>query len=213
MKELQQIVNDKIQSMISEGVIQEAIESNIESAVTKAIAKQFECYGALTKQLEEALKDGLQINTKDIPFETYNQQMLVAVKQKMGAVFASEASVKFMEDMDKLLAPAPKEMSINELVEAIAESWKTDEPWNTDELDENATVELAEWEYGRDSYHLKMWKQKEYSPSFSSRTNDPDLDLFISDNKIRISHKQNYNPTFFLSMKRLFSNFMQLEPG
>jgi hypothetical protein len=42
-----------------------------------------------------------------------------------------------------------------------------------------------------------MWKQKESYSSYSSRSNTADLQLYISNNKIRISHKSAYNPTCF----------------
>ncbi|AMO58145.1 hypothetical protein GZ77_20640 [Endozoicomonas montiporae] len=197
MKELQQIINNKIEDMIANGDIKVVIENNIQKAVNEAISNQFRSYGSLTKQLEKELEEGLQISLKDISFETYNQQMLVAVKQKMGAVFASEASSKFMTEMDELLKPAPKEISINELVEVIAESWKTDEPWNSDDLDDRASVELVDHDWSHNSYTLKMWKKKEPSSLYSSRSKISDLDLFISDGKIRISHRHSYNPTCF----------------
>lgn len=198
MKELQEIINNKVQQMVNENVIQEAIEKNIEKAIQEAIAQQFASYGNLTKQIKKGLEEGLQINLNDLPFETYNQQMLVAVKQKVGFMFAHEASTKFMEEMDKVLAPAPKEISINELVETVAESWKTDEPWDAIDLDDDATVELEQHSWGSgDSFTLKMWKQKASSSLYSSVTNRPDLEVFISSGNIRISHNQSYNPTCF----------------
>lgn len=198
MEAIQQIINDKVADMVSGGAIQEAVEKGIEQAVNKAINEQFSSYGGLTKQLEKILKEGLKINTSDLPFETYNEQMLVAVKSKIGVMFKSEAAAKFMSELDKTLAPAPAEMPINELVESIAASWKTDEPWEADDLDECATVELKEtdWSSG-DSYGLHLWKQKESLSSYSSRSNQADINLFISDGVIRISHKARYNPTCF----------------
>jgi hypothetical protein len=196
MKEIQEIVNRQIQSMIEDGSIQKAIETNIEKAVNSAINSQFQSYGSLTKQIEAGLEEGLQINMKDMPFEVYNQQMLVAVKGKLGNLFKAEASGKFMAEMDKLLAPAPKELSITQLVEQIAGFWKTDEPWDADNLDDHATAELEESGHTSNiqSYSLKMWKQKEshFSP------NQPDIHLYLfADRGIRINHKLDYNPTCF----------------
>ena len=201
MIELQQIVDQKIKAMTEDGTMAKRIEDGIESAINSAIESQFQRYGDITKQLENAISDGLRIKTDDIPFECYNQQMLVAVKQKLGNLFASEASSKFMAEMDKLLAPAPKEMTIVELVNTIAATWKDN---GDDELDEYATVELEEKDGClRDTFSLKMWKQKETGSRWSmtsSRT--ADADIFLSDSKdgshaIRINHKMGYNPTCF----------------
>jgi len=196
MEAIQQIVNNKIADMVSGGAIQEAVEKGIEQAVNKAIDQQFSHYGGLTKQLEKILEDGLKINSKDLPFEVYNQQMLVAVKSKINGMFQGEAASKFMTELDKTLAPVPAEMPINELVEVIAAEWKTEEPWDASDLDDYASVELEKHDYPLNgSYSLKMWKQKESSSSYSSRLNSADLHLYISDNEIRISHKSAYNPT------------------
>ena len=197
MQQIQEIVNLKIQSMIDENIIQKTIEDNVEKAISEAISTQFRSYGSITKQIEEAIEQGLKINVTDMPFEVYNQQMLVAVKTKLGNLFAADASNKFMAEIEKTLSPTPSEMSAKELVESIAAFWKTDEPWNASELDDYATVELIESENGRDSHTLKMWKQKESGRSYSSHTNRPELQLYIIDGKIRISHNQSYNPTCF----------------
>ena len=124
--------------------------------------------------------------------------MLVAVKQKVGAMFANEASAKFMQEIDRVLKPVPKEMSIKELIETVVILWKSDSAWNFDELDEQATVELEKDDrFGLNSYTLKMWKQKDGSSSFRSRKGSEDLNLFIVNGKIKISHTQSYNPTCF----------------
>lgn len=194
MQEIQKIVNDKVQSMVDDGSIQGAIEDGVSKAITKAISSQFESYGSITKQIEDAMKDGLAINVKDLPFESYNEQMLVAVKARIGALFQGTASDKFMTEMDKLLAPAPQEIPIKEFVETVAGFWKTDEPWDAGDLDDYATVEIEETDYG--SVSLQMWKQK--VSSYGSRANIADLRLYISkEGAIRINHGHGYNPTCF----------------
>ncbi|HEY0842432.1 hypothetical protein [Methylotenera sp.] len=197
MQEIQAIVNKKVNEMIEDGSIVNSINENIQKAITSAIESQFKSYGSITKQIEDALKDGLQINTQELPFETYNQQMLVAVKAKLGNMFHGLAAERFLSEIDKTLAPVPKELSIKDLVETVVKSWKTDEPWDADDLDQYATVEIRKFEHSDKSHTLKMWKQKEVCHSISHRTNSPDLELFFINGVIRISHKQTYNPTCF----------------
>lgn len=195
MQELQDIVNAKLKSMNQEGVIQNYIEEGVQASVKKAINSEFESYGSITKQIEKAIKEGLELNVKDLSFESYNQQMLVAVKQKLGDFFKSEASTKFMEEIDKTLTPAPADISISELAEKVVSYWKSEEPWDDDDVDECATVEISEKSWSTTSHNFKMWKKVE--SSYSSSRNQPDLELFISDGKLMISHKQSYNPTCF----------------
>lgn len=197
MTDIQQIANDKIHSMIAENTISKMIEDNVQSAIEKAIAAQFQSYGSITKQIEKAIEDGLSLNIKDLPFEIYNQQILVAIKGKLGNFFAESATNKFMEEIDKTLAPAPQEMSINDFVETIVSMWKTDDYHDNDELDEFATVKLEEphWSSNKTCYSLEIWKQKE--SNYSHRLNDADINIFINNGKVRINHNHSYNPTYF----------------
>ena len=200
MKEIQEIVNNKVESLVNDGVIAGLIEDSVQKAITKALETQFESWGTITKQIDKALEDALKIDMSQLPIETYNEQMAVAVKSRLNEFFKGAASNKFMESIDKVLEPAPKEMDINDFIETIVGHWKTDEPGDADDLDDYATVEFEDKERGSmKCCTLKMWKQKEYKPylSGSVRENSPDLQLYIIDGEIRISHRQSYNPTCF----------------
>jgi len=198
MREMQEIINNKIEAMSAEGVIQQTIEKAVEEAVKEAITANFKSYGSITKQIEKAIEEGLVLNIKDLPFETYNEQMLVAVKSRLGALFQGAASERFMSEMDKVLAPAPKEISINDFVGTIASFWKTDEPWDASHLDDYATVAIDIEGLGAgETVSLKMWKQKESESFRSSVANRPDMQLYIIHGKLRITHGHRYNPTCF----------------
>ena len=195
MKSIQDVVNNKVKTMIEDGTLEKSIETGIENAIKSAIDNQFKSFGNITKAIETCLDEGLKINTKELPFETYNQQMLVAIKTKLGNLFASEASDKFMQEMDKILAPAPKEMPFNEFIETIVGFWKTDEPWDASDLDEYASIELTCKNSGSMvSHSLDMWEQKE--SSFGSK-HQPTLHVYIINGQIRINHGHGYNPTCF----------------
>ncbi len=197
MLDIQAVVDTKLQKMLADGSIADQVQAGIAKAVNSALDDQFGYHGAVNKALKEAMKEGLKLNTKDLPFQSYNEQMLVAIKQKMGNMFAGQASERFLAEIEKTLAPAPSEMSINELVELVVADWKTDEPWDASDLDDYATVEFEENDGCMSgTYKLQMWKQRE-SGGYSSRTNRADLHLHISGDTIRISHNQSYNPTCF----------------
>lgn len=210
MQDLHKIINDKVQAMVDDKVIQTAVEDGISKAIKTAIAKQFEYFGGITTQIEKALKEGLQVDLKDLPFETYNEQMLVLIKSKLGNMFQGKAAEKFLSEMDKILAPVPKEMPIHEFVETVVGSWKTDEPWDASDLDEYATVEVEPYRNGDkpNDITLKFWKQLErdtysYSATSKKERNRPTMRLFILDGKIRINHDHEYNPTCFSETEAL----------
>ena len=74
--------------------------------------------------------------------------------------------------------------------------WKTDEPWDADDLDEYMTVEIEEWKHSsndKSDLDIKLWKKKE--ENFGR--NSADVALFLLENKLRISRKNRFNPTCF----------------
>lgn len=197
MQELQKIVNDKVVAMTEDGSIQKTIECAIEKTITESIQQELVSYGSIAKQIKEGIENGLKIDLHDVPFETYSQQMGVAVKTRLGNLFAEDASSKFIQEIDELLKPAPKEMPIKDFVEQVVEFWRTDDPCNCGDMQESAEVELLKDEK-YDWYGLTFWKDRgKYSRSNNSSMGS-DLHLMVnSDGKIRINHGQSYNPTCF----------------
>lgn len=188
MKELQQIMNAKILQMADEGVIQKAIESKVEAAINSAIDDQFRGYGNMARQIEKLLDDKLKIDASKFDIPTYNEVMSKAISQKINNYFEEKAASRIMEKMDKLFSPLPETMTLVEFVNTICSHWKTEEPWDADDLDNYATVELESRSDG--SYSLSMWKQK--SSNYTSCSED--VSLYISDDgEIRLRHL--WNPT------------------
>jgi hypothetical protein len=194
LKSIEEIVNARVATMVSDGSIEESINKGVEKAIGSAIKSQFESYGNITEQIKKSIDGGLKVNTSVIPFESYNKQMMVLIKERLGNMFKGLAAEKFMEEVEKILDPAPKEIKIEDFVETIAKFWKTDEPWDADDLDDYATVEIETNDYGGIS--LNMWKQKE-SSGYSSRSNSADLQLYINKGELRINHSHSFNPTCF----------------
>lgn len=192
MDAIRDAVSSKIQSMIDDGSLQKKIEDGVEKAINHAIDEQFQKYGPIVRDLEQQLKEKLQLDFSALPFDTYNKQMAVALKQRFGQFFHAEAAARFFAEIDEVLAPAPAEVDINDFVETIVGFWKSDDPFYYDQLDDNATVEISD--RGRHSKTLKMWKKKEAGGYHTSR-NSADIELFIMNNKITVSHNQRFNPT------------------
>ncbi|MFT6586052.1 MAG: hypothetical protein ACJAUY_000633 [Cognaticolwellia sp.] len=193
MKELQEIMNAKVLEMANAGTIQKSIEDKVEAAIQSAINDQFKSYGDVTKQIGELLTKKLKIDAKNFDIPTYNEVLSKAVNQKVNEFFETKAASRMMQTMDKLFAPLPEEMTLKTFVETICNHWKTDEPWDADDIDDYATVEFEKSDYS--GYNLKMWKQKESSGLYSSsRTNSEDIHLYISEKgEIRLRHT--WNPT------------------
>jgi len=197
MKEINEIVNNHISSLQSEGILQKAIEEGVGKAVMKAIEEQFNSWGGITKQLETIFKEKLLIDASNLDLPTYNHVMGQAVKMRIEKHLTEEAGARMMASIEELLTPMPAEMKTHDFIEKICEYWKSDDPCSCyDDLDESATVEVTESSGAlRNTYNLKIWKQRKDDSYLSgSRDKRPDVDLYISGKgEIRISHA--FNPT------------------
>lgn len=190
MKTIEDVAGKAVKEMIASGKVEELIKLNIEKSISSAISSQFQSYGDLTKTIETAMKEGLKIDTSEIPFDSYNAQMLVAIKERLGSMFAGNAYEHFLSQIDDLLGTPPKEIECGDFLEKIAEFWKTDEPWDSD-MDYRMNVEITKYDNcgkGDNDWNIKL--------STGERFGD-DLHLFILGGKIRINHSQSFNPTCF----------------
>jgi len=191
MKTIQEVVNEKVAEIVESGTIEKMISDGVEKAVKSAVSSQFEQYGSVTKKLGEVVKKGLALDIEDIPMEVYNEQMLVAIKDRIGKAFAGSAHKKVMEDLDELLAPAPQEISIVDFVDEICRLYAT-HAHNYEDLSDNAIVEFEQCTIagGKD---LKIWTEGKETSYRSDKRED--INLYISNGKIRINHNHYYNPT------------------
>ena len=191
MNSIQEVVNAKVQEMIDGGEIEKKIQESIQSSIESAIESQFKSYGNITKQIEKVFEEGLKIDAKYVQFDTYNQVMLSAIKTKLNEYFAAESSAKFMDQLDEMFQPAPKEMDIHDFVESIASKWKEDNETYYD-WENYAHAELTQGERPVNGYNLKMYVE---STGFRS-SKEKELHLYIrEDGQIRISRRMKYNPT------------------
>jgi DNA mismatch repair ATPase MutS len=194
MERIQDIVNAKVRQMVDGGIIKQAIEDGVEKAVCSAVADQFKSYGDIAKTVKAAIKEGLRFDKNEVPFETYNQQMLVAIKQRLGIAFADAAAGKFLEEIDNILEPAPREITLKNFAEKMAELWKESLSYY-DKYHDDLVVNF------KDEDSLSE-KNSLCSIKFTATTghrfdNNDEIKLFLIDGKIRINHKHKYNPTCF----------------
>lgn len=198
MEVIQKAVNAKVNEMVESGEIAKLVEAKVESTISGAISEQFSYGGNLKKQIDNAVEQGLKFDLTAIDFDSYNQQMLSAIKVRLGNMFHGQAYEHFISQIDELLQPAPEEISMDDLLLKIASFWRTDDPFYDDELDSEMTVEIGANEYSSfKSWSINIWKKKEDIGSYRSIANESDIRLHIIDEELRISHRQRYNPTCF----------------
>lgn len=178
MKEIQEIVNAQIKSMSESGELQKQVEEGVKSAVNKAIERQFESYGNITKKLENAFEENLLLDNNSLDIPSLNAVMTEVVNSNINKFYKGQAAEKLHNLMQEKLSPLPNEMTLVDLINMICQEWLVDSYEEFDRVDDYATVEQEEKYCGMISF--KIWKKKESS---YGGANQPDLHLTFRSNR------------------------------
>ena len=192
MQEIQDIVNARVLAMAESGEIQNSIEEGVKTAINKAIEKQFESWGNITKQIEECLNEKLKIDLSTIDIPCYNETMAKVVNQTINKFMLGQAAEKLMQGVEEKLSPLPSEMTIADFVNKIIEFWRTDDCNDLEDLDDYATVEFEVGSTIKGSHSLKIWKKRKEG-LHNDRNVSEEIHLHINDGKVRLRH--GWNPT------------------
>jgi len=174
MQELNTVVTSVMQNMIDSGKVEEMITAKMEKAVESVFDNMFRAYGDFGKGLEEGISSAVNIDFSTLKIPEYNLMIVQVLERLTCEHMEKEAEKAFVERLNKMLEPAPKEITTQGLIDLYLEHWRDEE--DPRDLPEYATVEIEPWEYDFRNKNLKMWKQKDESRYSSS---DVDLNLFI----------------------------------
>ena len=144
MKEIQDIVNAQVKLMSESGEIQKQVEEGVKKAINSAIDRQFESYGNITKQLENAFKENLLIDNHRLDIPSLNAVMTEVVNKNINEFYKGQAADKLHALMKEKLEPLPNEMTVVEFVNMICKEWFVDEYDSRDDVDDYATVEVKD---------------------------------------------------------------------
>lgn len=177
----------------------EAMQAHVENAINEAVKSMFS-YGELRDVIRDGLKEKVRIDLDQIEFTHVNQVVTDLVKKKLHGAFNGPMLEKLSSELDDMFQPAPKEITVQGLVDI----WKEDlaDECGCDNV-ENILVEIERSSYDRDrsSGTLKIWNggkktEKRYYGSGDDRKIDPDLHIYISGggrkeegSKIRLIHE------------------------
>ncbi len=190
MQELQEKINGIIADYFGDGAFDEALEKAVTGCLEKVIQEQFKSYGGIAKKVEEELEKAINLDFSQMELPSYNQFIFDMIKTKFVGVLEAQAGETFVKDLEQWLTPAPKSITVQELVNIYKEGkFEAHEV-----MGEQITVEVREWEYSKGWHNIKIWDTDGKSSTGSSyssttRKHTPDVHLFVDGNKkIRIMH-------------------------
>lgn len=190
MQELEQHIHKVVQETMASGIVEAQIKELTEKAVIEAFNGLFRSYGKINKQIEKGLEDAINIDFGQVEIPEYNLMIMQIVESVTLKHLKEQASTTLVKNLEQMLSPAPKEITVQELLNHFLEEWRED-PYD---CDDRVTVEISKG--STDWYDLKIWKKKK--PSYSGGGDrSPDISLYVSDEGvIRIIRGEDFRANF-----------------
>ncbi|EJG0880642.1 hypothetical protein [Vibrio parahaemolyticus] len=188
MKELQEIVSNKVNDMVSNGVIEKAIEDAVDKCITKVLEDQFRSYGEFSKQMENIIQSKLRIDPDSISIPTYEDQMAKVMNNTLNKFMTSEAMTRFEKMAADKFGVLPTEMPVADFINNIVEYWRDGDDFDKQDMAQEAEVQIEASPYGKSSFALKINSGK-VTPRYSSYARaGEEVELYVIDGKIRCNH-------------------------
>ena len=190
------VVNDQMKALVDSGTVEAMVKESLTTCIKSAIDEQFCRYSSpIKKQIEELLKESVKIDISQADLAEHMSFVSDYTLNKLKSLIGDSAREKYEQEVNKILAPLPQSMTMNDFVELIITELNNDD--FKDDWGDYFDIELEKEcrSYG-DSYSLKI-----SIPSDSSYRSSPEKEfhIYIAENggdyKVRISHRMNYNPT------------------
>jgi hypothetical protein len=154
MTDITAAVATALGKIVDSGKIEAAIEKQIEGTIEELIHNQLRPYSDFGKQLEQQLKAALDIKLDGLGVGGYNAIVLDIINRKLGPMIEQMGGKDIERQLSKLLAPAPAEKKLSELIEDFKEYLRT------------SALRHAEQQARADSIAVHIEKQGSYRPNW-----------------------------------------------
>ncbi|MGR5294776.1 hypothetical protein ACPV5U_08720 [Vibrio mediterranei] len=135
MKELQQIVNEQINTMITAGVIEEMIEARLTKAVSESIDNSMRTYGDFGKVLQGKIDESLNNAISNVTLPEYNKFIGDVVSESYAKVLNDTCKKQLVELVHEQIEMPKETMTMEELLDEVARYWRGDADYYTESID------------------------------------------------------------------------------
>ena len=150
VKELQQIANEKLGAIISEGVLDQMIEDQLNKTVKDIIGSAMRSHSDYGKALSEKIEGALVTSLKKVTLPEYGKFMQEAVLEVVTDQLNEQGKANVIASLDKFFEPVAQEITFEDMCKKIKEYWGDDCIINHHEK-----IQI-EWEGGDGAYYLKV---------------------------------------------------------
>jgi hypothetical protein len=115
MNELKTAIAVAFDKVVESGAIEQAIEKQLTETISGVIREQLRSYSDIGKAIEAQVKASLNIGTMELP--SYADLIGKIVRRQVEAGMQNEATRHLEKNIAELLAPAPAEITLEQLIE------------------------------------------------------------------------------------------------
>lgn len=124
MKELQQIVNEQINTMITNGSIEKMIATKLNETIKECVNDAMRSYGDFGKTIKAKIEDAINADLNNVTIPEYNTLIAQLVLESYTEAMNEQGKAHMKELLDTHLAPVPKEITAQQLLNEIQKHWE-----------------------------------------------------------------------------------------
>ena len=116
-----------VENYLSSDKLTEVINENAESMINDIVKSAFGWNGVIKEQCEEAIKEAININTKDLGLLGHNKFLTEIIAKKLKVGIRQEVEDKINKEMDAILKPIEKVVPIKTLINKLVDAADKDD--------------------------------------------------------------------------------------
>ncbi|MCL1124121.1 hypothetical protein [Shewanella surugensis] len=124
MKELHDIVTNKIGNMVEDGTIEQLIENKLESLLAETVNDAMKSYSSFGKALKESIEKSIGTSLNRVSFPEYNHFVSQLVVEKYSEVLSKEAASNIDALLKEELKPVPDAIDVQVLIDETKKYWE-----------------------------------------------------------------------------------------
>ena len=161
MKELHQVVSEKLTEMITSGAVEEIIAKNLTKTIEESVKEALRSYGNFGKVVSKKIEEAIMMSAPDINLPLYNTLIAEHINATFSRVMNETALSQFDAMIADILKPVPKESKFSTVMDLIRDCWGGESEHGSVEIESNESdsgealyVTIKHPEY--DWYNIKV---------------------------------------------------------
>jgi len=141
MKELQQVVTDKLAEMINNGVVENIIADNLTKTIEESVKTALKTYGEFGKAVSKKIESAIMLAEPDIHLPLYNTLIAERISHIFSKVMEENALSHFTKLVAEIVEPVPKESKFSALMDLIRNCWSEESERGSIEIETSSNDE------------------------------------------------------------------------